>query len=74
VPGPVASALGLAKTVSVYGAVAYTRNIDSNQQRVTAANVGVRVSGLTGSPLSKTALERGFFDDFSNKQELRCVA
>ncbi|WP_309674500.1 autotransporter outer membrane beta-barrel domain-containing protein [Pseudomonas sp.] len=36
--------LSLAKTVSVYGGVDYTSNIDSNQLRGTAANVGVRVS------------------------------
>ncbi|MHC8377386.1 autotransporter family protein [Pseudomonas sp. MDT1-16] len=36
--------LSLAKTVSVYGGVGYTSNIDSNQRRGTAANVGVRVS------------------------------
>jgi hypothetical protein len=29
----------------VYGGVDYTRNIDSNQLRATAANIGVRVSG-----------------------------
>ena len=32
--------LSLAKTVSVYGGVDYTSNIDSNQLRGTAANVG----------------------------------
>jgi hypothetical protein len=33
-----------AKTVSVYGGVDYTSNIDSNQLRGMAANVGIRVS------------------------------
>ncbi|TFB38134.1 autotransporter domain-containing protein [Pseudomonas sp. F01002] len=36
--------LSLAKTVSVYGGVDYTSNIDSNKLRATAANVAVRVS------------------------------
>ncbi|MEO4015630.1 autotransporter outer membrane beta-barrel domain-containing protein, partial [Pseudomonas rossensis] len=36
--------LSLAKTVNVYGGLDYTSNIDSNQLRGTAANVGVRVT------------------------------
>jgi outer membrane autotransporter protein len=40
----VGAVLSLAKTVSVYGGVDYTSNIDSNHLRATAANVGVRVS------------------------------
>lgn len=36
--------LSLAKNVSVYGGVDYTSNIDSNQLRATAANLGVRVT------------------------------
>lgn len=36
--------VSLAKSVSVYGAVDYTSNIDSHQQRATSANIGVRVS------------------------------
>ncbi|WP_433771106.1 autotransporter outer membrane beta-barrel domain-containing protein [Pseudomonas putida] len=36
--------LTVARNVSLYANVDYSRNIDSNQQRATAANLGVRIS------------------------------
>ena len=35
--------LSVATSVSVYAALVYTRNIDSNQQQGTFGNLGVRV-------------------------------
>jgi uncharacterized protein with gpF-like domain len=54
----------------VPGPVDYTRNIDSNQLHVTAANIGVRVSGQTGSPLSKTLWDADFLTIFRTNKNL----
>lgn len=40
----IGATLSLAKDVSVYANIDYSSNIDSNQQRGTTGNVGIRLS------------------------------